>query len=63
MAGSGDGRTGPAVPPVLKIVLVAVALLVAAYLVATDRNGWFKLRPASGSAAAIAQASDKADAR
>jgi len=63
MAGSGDGETGPAISPALKIVLIAVVLLVAAYLVATDRNGWFKLRPASGSAAAIAEASNKANAR
>ena len=59
MARSGGEQEGVAIAPTLKIVLAALALLAVAFLLATDRDSWFRLRPASGTAAALAQASDK----
>jgi hypothetical protein len=54
-----SSESGAGVAPAIKIVLIAIGLLLISYLVVTDRHGWFRLRPASGSAAAMAAASDK----
>jgi len=60
MARSEAGERSAGVMPLVKILLVAAGLLLLAYLVATDRHGWFQLRPASGTAAALGQATDRA---
>lgn len=56
-----DARPFPraaALRPTLLILAFALAAL--AFLVAIDRGHWFRLRPASGTAAAMAHAADDA---
>jgi len=49
-----DKSFTPSVRASLAMLVFGLAIL--AYLVAIDRSGWFHLRPATGTAAAMAEA-------
>jgi hypothetical protein len=42
-----------------KIAIIAAVIAIIALALVISRSGWFELRPASGSAAAMAEAADK----
>jgi hypothetical protein len=46
----------------MKLTLIALAVFVMAVLVLVDNQKWFELRPATGTAAAMYHASDRAPA-